>query len=182
MVYHCPAQLYSCTGTGVRSVPVQCLFFCIPVLAKNGQICIFQRNFSDTLKLFETSLGFWTNSNILRKKQYDSKFVRALPQLQFVVKNDNFSFSTRGNRIISNYGYARNFWNQQSYLKKCAESESQKRFSWKSILVEIDFPYFASFFSVSEFRFFSVFLSVKKRGWNSIFSISIQKKRHWKVL
>ena len=102
---------------------VQCLFFCIPVLAKNGQICIFQRIFSYTIKLVETSSGFQTNPNILRKKQHNSHFVRALLQLQFVVKNDNFSFSTRGNRNISNYEYARNFWNQQSYLKKCAESE-----------------------------------------------------------
>ena len=67
-------------------------------------------------------------------------------------------------------------------LKKCVKSESQKRFWWKSILVEIDFPYFASFFPYQNFAFLSVFLSVFfSQGVYSIFSISIQLKRHLTV-
>ena len=50
-----------CRGSkhgGTVHIPSSASFlYGIPVLAKNGQICIFQRTFSDTLKLFETSLG-----------------------------------------------------------------------------------------------------------------------------
>ena len=92
-------------------LPSSASFFVFRFWPKMAKYAYFKEPFLTHLDSFKRVQTFQTNPNILRKKQYDSSFVRALLQLQFVVKNDNYSFSTRA-RNISHYEYARNFWNQ----------------------------------------------------------------------